>query len=70
MPTYEYECQECGHTHEEVRTMAQGPHTECQRCGAAVKQKYGIPILQVGGYSPAHPRKLRGRRGAKPKATG
>lgn len=70
MPLFEYTCQECGHHAEELRSMQAGPPTECKSCGAAVKQTYGVPTLVVGAYSPAHPRKLRGRRGAKPKAAG
>lgn len=49
--------------------MAQGPHTECHSCGALVQQTYGVPTLKMGNYSIMHPRKLRGNRGAKPKAT-
>ncbi len=30
--TYEYECQECGHTWEEEQKISEEPRKECPRC--------------------------------------
>ena len=32
MPTYEYECQSCGHKFEKFQYMTQGPIKECPKC--------------------------------------
>jgi len=32
MPTYEYECQACGHAFEELQSMAAPKLTKCPRC--------------------------------------
>lgn len=33
MPTYEYECDACAHTFEELQSFSDAPLTECPRCG-------------------------------------
>ena len=33
MPTYQYECQACGHDFEEQQTMSDPKLTECPKCG-------------------------------------
>jgi putative FmdB family regulatory protein len=33
MPTYEYECEACGHDFEEFQSMAEPPLTKCPKCG-------------------------------------
>jgi len=32
MPTYEYECQACGHTFDELQTMGDAKLTKCPKC--------------------------------------
>jgi putative FmdB family regulatory protein len=32
MPTYDYECQACGHTFEEFQMMSEEPLTKCPAC--------------------------------------
>jgi len=32
MPTYEYECQACGHSFDELQTMAEPKLTKCPKC--------------------------------------
>ncbi len=32
MPTYEYECQACGHAFEELQTMTDAKLTKCPKC--------------------------------------
>lgn len=33
MPTYEYECEACGHTFDEFQSMSEPPLTKCPKCG-------------------------------------
>ncbi len=33
MPTYEYECEACGHTFDEFQSMSEEPLTKCPACG-------------------------------------
>ena len=32
MPTYEYECQACGHTFDELQTMSEAKLIKCPKC--------------------------------------
>jgi len=38
MPTYEYECKECGYRFEAFQSMSDDPLTECESCGSEVKR--------------------------------
>ncbi|MDC7124550.1 MAG: zinc ribbon domain-containing protein [Spirochaetales bacterium] len=38
MPTYEYECQSCGHRFEAFQSMSDEPLTECENCKGPVKR--------------------------------
>ncbi|MBI9106024.1 MAG: hypothetical protein JEZ04_04715 [Spirochaetales bacterium] len=38
MPTYEYECKECGHRFEAFQNMSDDPLTECESCSSEVKR--------------------------------
>lgn len=42
MPTYEYECQKCGHRFERFQSMKDEPLRECERCGGPVKRLIGM----------------------------
>lgn len=44
MPTYEYECQKCGHTFERFQLISEKPLTRCPqpRCKGRVKRLIGI----------------------------
>jgi putative FmdB family regulatory protein len=33
MPTYEYECQQCGHTFERFQNITESPVRKCPECG-------------------------------------
>src|SRR5437588_7989306 len=33
MPTYEYQCEACGHEFDEFQTMSEDPLTKCPKCG-------------------------------------
>lgn len=43
MPTYEYQCQKCGHKFEELQKMTDKPLTKCPKC------KKGKVIRLIGG---------------------
>ena len=38
MPTYEYECRECGNRFEVFQNMSDEPLDKCEECGGAVKR--------------------------------
>lgn len=38
MPTYEYECLECGSSFEAFQKMSDAPLTECPQCNGGVKR--------------------------------
>ena len=39
MPTYEYECQKCGHRFELFQKMTDEPVAKCPECGAKARRK-------------------------------
>jgi len=41
MPTYDYECTECGHTFEYFQPMSDEPLSDCPNCGGKVKRLIG-----------------------------
>jgi putative FmdB family regulatory protein len=41
MPTYEYECEQCGHKFDFFQNMSDKPLTVCPECGGAVKRLIG-----------------------------
>jgi putative FmdB family regulatory protein len=65
MPIYEYKCQRCGKSFEEMLSVAAGTVREvdpCPDCGKrALKRVIGIPAVHTY-YSPMHPRHMRGQR--------
>ena len=53
MPTYDYQCEECGHVFEAFQRMSEAPLTECPECGGRVKRKIGAGaglIFKGGGF--------------------
>ena len=38
MPTYEYECNACGHRFERVQKMSDSPVSRCPECDGAVRR--------------------------------
>lgn len=38
MPTYEYECKNCGHTFEAFQSMSDAPLRACPECGKEVRR--------------------------------
>jgi len=45
VPTYEYECQECGGTHEFFQKMSESPKRKCPDCGRLRLKK----LISSGG---------------------
>ena len=41
VPTYEYECQECGEVFEKFHKMTQRPRVKCPKCGGKAKKLLG-----------------------------
>ena len=41
MPTYEYECQKCGHEFERFESISAAPTKRCPECGGNVKRLLG-----------------------------
>ena len=41
MPTYEYECEKCGHRFEKFQTMRDEPLTTCPKCDGQLKRLFG-----------------------------
>lgn len=41
MPTYSYECKDCGHTYDAFQAMKDDPHTVCPQCGGKVERLIG-----------------------------
>jgi len=44
MPTYEYECEACGHAFERFQSMSDEPIRLCPECGGAVRR-----LISSGG---------------------
>ena len=42
MPTYEYECSDCGHKFELFQQMSDEPSDKCPECGGRVKRLIGM----------------------------
>lgn len=41
MPTYEYECEHCGHRFERMQPMSAAPLKTCPQCGRSVRRLIG-----------------------------
>jgi len=41
MPTYEYECQKCGHRFEVFQSMSEAPRKRCPKCRGKVRRLVG-----------------------------
>ncbi|QBG49026.1 zinc ribbon domain-containing protein [Verrucomicrobia bacterium S94] len=42
MPTYDYECRECGHHFEAFQSMSADPLTSCPKCEGEVQRMIGM----------------------------
>lgn len=41
MPTYEYECTNCGHSFEAFQNITEKPLVKCPKCGKKIKRLIG-----------------------------
>jgi putative FmdB family regulatory protein len=41
LPTYEYECKQCGHRFEAFQSMKDAPLADCPQCGGALRRLPG-----------------------------
>ena len=53
MPTYEYECEACGHAFERFQNMSDKPVRTCPECGGKVRRLIGkgAAVIFKGGGS-------------------
>lgn len=53
MPTYEYECEHCGHRFERMQSMSAPPVKKCPQCGKKVRRLIGTGagFILKGGKS-------------------
>ncbi|MCG0277190.1 MAG: zinc ribbon domain-containing protein [Thermanaeromonas sp.] len=50
MPTYDFKCQECGHTFSEFVSIKERDKVRCPVCGGAVSQRFtGFLYITKGG---------------------
>lgn len=83
MPTYEYECQKCGHRFEEFQSMKDEPLKKCPQCKGKVKRLIGagagllfkgsgfyITDYRSSGYSDRKKKDAGGGGGEKPAGGG
>lgn len=61
MALYDMKCEGCGHAYEAEAPMADGPPKKCPSCKKNKLQQVYSPTPYHNHYSPAHPRKNRGR---------
>jgi putative FmdB family regulatory protein len=68
MPTYEYECQKCGHHYELYQSIKDGPKRTCPKCHGRVKRLVGTGaglIFKGSGFYETDYRKPSYTEGAK-----
>ena len=71
MPTYQYECQSCGHVFEAFQQMSDKPLSECPKCKKSVKRLIGAGagiIFKGKGFYATDYRKTKSHDDAKPSA--
>ena len=50
MPFYEYQCAACGHHHEELQKISDGPLRKCPACGrSTLKRLVSAPVFRLKG---------------------
>jgi putative FmdB family regulatory protein len=50
MPFYEYHCSACGHHHEELQKITDGPLRKCPACGrSTLKRLVSAPVFRLKG---------------------
>ena len=78
MPTYEYECQKCGHRFELFQSIKDAPRKTCPKCRGRVKRLLGTGaglIFKGSGFyqtdyrKPSYAEAAKNERGATAKAS-
>jgi putative FmdB family regulatory protein len=49
MPTYEYECQKCGHSFEVMQSFSDAPVSKCTECRGKVRKLFSPPAIIFKG---------------------
>ena len=60
MPIYEYECIDCGETHEALRKFSDKPLSKCPKCGGTLKKlisNTSFILKGTGWYKTDYPSK-------------
>lgn len=59
MPTYAYQCEDCGHTFDRFQRMSDPPVDQCPACGAPVRRliEAGTGFIMKGGKGGGHGRR-------------
>jgi putative FmdB family regulatory protein len=71
MPTYEYECKECGHCFEVFQAMSDQPIKKCPKCGKEVRRLIfgGTGVIFKGSGFYVTDKSKAGRAASKPAKT-
>jgi len=72
MPTYDYDCQECGYNFEKFQSIKARKITRCPRCGGKVKRRIGTGsgiIFKGSGFYETDYRSKSYREGEKKEKT-
>lgn len=59
MPTYEYQCKDCGYKFEKFQNMSDKPLKECPKCGKGVKRLIGTGTGVIFKGKDSMPRIIR-----------
>jgi len=73
MPTYEYECQQCGQHFERFQRITESPLKKCPQCGGRVKRLLGTGagiIFKGSGFYQTDYRSESYKQAAKKEASG
>lgn len=49
MPTFDYQCQKCGHVFEVRQSFSDAPVTKCESCSGKVKKLFSPPAIIFKG---------------------
>ncbi len=73
MPTYSYQCKDCGHTYDAFQSISADPDTECPQCGGTVQRLIGGGsgiVFKGSGFYVTDYKKDSGGSGSSPSSSG
>jgi putative FmdB family regulatory protein len=70
MPTYEYQCQQCGHRFEQFQTITAEPLAECPQCDGRLQRLIGAGAAVISRRGGAGAPLPCGARGSCPSGDG